>query len=126
MKSKTRTTKQLTEVLKILEKNKGPVSALEVLKLAKKKAPLINKTTIYRILDRLVKEKVVEAIMLQEGTVHYEKISNRKHHHHFVCLECSTIYCIDGCVSGLQKMLPKGFSLVNHEVTLRGICKSCS
>ena len=124
--AKLRNTKHLTAVFDILEKTSGPISAVDIIKKAKRRSPEINKTTVYRILEKLVSERSVEAIMLKEGALHYEKIRGEKHHHHFVCSSCTKVYCIDSCASGIDKMTPKGFIITNHEITLRGVCKSCN
>jgi Fur family ferric uptake transcriptional regulator len=124
--SKLRNTQQLSTILGVLKTSRRPISAAKLLSAAQKKAPSLNKTTVYRTLEKLVKDKTVEAIMLQEGILHYELRSHdENHHHHFVCSRCSKIYCINGCLSDLGVLLPKGFSLESHELTLRGVCKSC-
>ncbi len=122
---KLKNTKQLSIILGVLKTSKHPISVAHLLALAQKKAPSLNKTTVYRTLEKLVNDGTVEAIMLHEGILHYELRTHKSHHHHFVCLKCDNIYCIDGCLSDLVALLPKGFSLESHEVTLRGICIGC-
>lgn len=120
-----RNTKQKTIILDILKAKKVPISAVEILKLAQTKLPDLNKTTVYRTLDRLVGEKVVEAVHLESGLAHYELASGRHHHHHFVCNTCTKIYCLEGCPNELKSLLPSGFVMTGHEVTLRGVCAKC-
>ncbi|MEL7073813.1 MAG: hypothetical protein AAGK34_07270, partial [Planctomycetota bacterium] len=48
------------------------------------------------------------------------------HHHHFHCTVCDRMFDVDGCVGKLASLLPRGFTLEDHELTLRGRCKSCS
>ena len=125
--AKPRNTKQLSVILAILKSQDRPIAAPDLLKAAQKRAPSLNKTTVYRTLDRLVNEGSVEAVMLREGVLHYElKAEEEHHHHHFVCSKCEKIYCIEGCVANIDQLLPKGFVLESHEVTLRGLCKGCS
>ena len=47
------------------------------------------------------------------------------HHHHFHCTVCDRMFDVDGCVGKLAGLLPKGFTLEDHELTLRGRCESC-
>jgi Fur family ferric uptake transcriptional regulator len=123
---KLKNTKQLAIILGVLKTTKQPISAVDLLAIAQKKAPALNKTTVYRTLDKLTQDGTVDVVMLHEGVLHYELRTHESHHHHFVCLKCDTIYCISGCVTGLNSLVPNGFSLNSHEVTLRGICKRCN
>lgn len=124
-----RNTKQKAIIIDILRSSKRPIAAPDILIQAQTKVPNINKTTVYRTLDRLVEDGAVEAIMLREGVLHYEIKDSGEcghHHHHFVCVKCEKIYCVDGCVSSFEVLLPRGFKLQSHEVTLRGLCKNCA
>ncbi len=121
----SRNTKQKSSIIKILKQKASPVSAAEVLKQAKSKIPDINKTTVYRVLDRLVQEELVEAVNLKAGVVHYELASEKHHHHHFVCNVCNKVVCLDGCPAELKSLLPKGFLMTGHDLTIRGICPKC-
>lgn len=124
---KRRTTKQRTIILEILKANKNPIAATQLLTLAQAKYPTLNKTTIYRTLDRLIEEKMVEAILLKGGIVHYEVADGHAHHHHhFVCTTCAKVYCLEGCVGNIEILLPKGFTMTNHELVLRGVCVDCN
>lgn len=122
-----RNTKQLSIILDILKSRKRPVSVPELVKSAQKKAPSLNKTTVYRTIEKLIKEGAIEPVMLQEGVVHYElKIEDEgHHHHHFVCSGCKKIFCLEGCVKNISSLLPEGFRMEGHELTLRGACKDC-
>ncbi|MFK7961668.1 MAG: transcriptional repressor [Phycisphaerales bacterium] len=48
-----------------------------------------------------------------------------KHHHHFRCEQCDRVFDIDGCPGRLGRMLPSGFELTGHEISLWGRCVSC-
>ena len=124
-KTSSRNTKQRAVILQILKAKKVPISAVEILKLAQSKLPDLNKTTVYRTLDRLAKEHLVDAVHLESGIAHYELAHERHHHHHFVCTACTKIYCLEGCPNELKALLPQGFLMTDHEVTLRGICVKC-
>ena len=49
-----------------------------------------------------------------------------KHHHHFHCRICDRFYDVEGCPGGLSSMLPEGFELESHELTLLGRCAACA
>ena len=123
-----RNTRQRSLILKTLEAKKGPVSVPEICKVVSRVVPSLNKTTVYRTLERLEKEGLIESIMLQEGVIHYELKTHDDdhHHHHFVCQSCEKIFCLSGCLPNMNRLLPKGFKLVGHDLTLRGICRDCA
>ena len=126
IQTRQRTTKQFSAILAVLQAAQGPMPVPDLVAAAKKKAPLLNKTTVYRTLEKLVSDGLVEAVLLREGVLHYELKEPAVHHHHFVCGRCKKIFCVDGCVRDIDLLLPKGFVLESHEVTLRGICKGCN
>jgi Fur family transcriptional regulator, ferric uptake regulator len=121
----SRNTKQREIILQILKSKGTPLSAVEILKSAQKKLPELNKTTVYRTLERLAGEQVVSAVQLKSGIVHYEVAHESHHHHHFVCNACSGIFCLKGCPAELKALLPAGFLMTDHEVTLKGLCSKC-
>jgi Fur family ferric uptake transcriptional regulator len=126
IKASTRNTKQRSLILKILEQKAGPVAAPEILKLAKAKIPDINKTTVYRVLERLLAEEQVELVNLKSGVAYYELAQeDHHHHHHFVCNACNKIFCLEGCTLALKNLAPKGFLMTGHDLTIRGICPNC-
>lgn len=123
-KSPSRQTRQRGAILQVLKGKKSPVAATEILKAVQSKLPDTNKTTVYRTLERLVGEQLVETVLLNSGVAHYE-LSAEHHHHHFVCNSCTKIFCIEGCPPELKSLLPKGFVMTGHDVTLRGVCARC-
>jgi Fe2+ or Zn2+ uptake regulation protein len=88
-----------------------------------------NKTTLYRMLDRLVENEKVEALLLDPKVTYYEIKTH--HHHHFRCKNCSTIKCITD--SGLEsqihelstKLAQSGLSVDAHNFSLSGTCENC-
>ena len=47
------------------------------------------------------------------------------HHHHFWCDGCDIVFDLQGCVQGLGDLLPRGFQMTNHDLTIRGRCPDC-
>lgn len=123
---KRRNTKQREVILAILGRAGKPLHAQDILAQAQRRISAINKTTVYRTLERLREEGAVSALILEAGAVTYELAHAAHHHHHFLCLGCNKVFCLDGCAEGLRAMLPKDFVLEEHEIVLKGRCAECA
>lgn len=85
-------------------------------------------TTVYRTLDLLIELGLVKSLFLADGSVRYEYIGDKKHHHHLVCTGCGQICELDGCaIAGLENKIAKNtaYQITHHALELYGICPSC-
>ena len=119
-----RSTKQRETIRFVIENEGRPLSTGEIHSLAQKKTPGLGIATVYRAVKQLVAEEWLVTVRVA-GTIRYER-SNIGHHHHFHCGECDRTFDIPGCVEGLNKLVPDRFRLISHELTLVGICASCT
>ena len=117
-------TKQKSAVHKILSNAIAPMTPQQIHDLAKASCPSIGLATIYRFLRVMLKEGEVRLVDIAGATPHYE-IERHKHHHFFFCDKCKQVFDIEECVDGLSALVPEGFQMLNHEITIYGICKSC-
>jgi len=105
----------------------GPLSAAEVLTALKKhhrRSPGI--ATVYRALNAGLDSGVLAAVTLPgDDTTRYEP-SNRGHHHHFACTHCERVVDVVGCPGRLSPLVPAGFTLTGHDLTLYGLCDACA
>ena len=77
-------------------------------------------------LRRLQDENEITTVSIPGSADRYELASvAATHHHHFHCTVCDRIYDVAGCAGGLKKLLPEGFKLEHHELTLSGRCAAC-
>jgi Fur family ferric uptake transcriptional regulator len=53
-------------------------------------------------------------------------VAGKLHHHHFRCRRCDRVYEIDGCPPDLRALVPRGFRLEGHDLTLFGRCPDCA
>ncbi len=120
-----RMTKQRMAILKSLSDSKRPLYVEEILSKAAEEAPKINLSTVYRTIRALVEEEKISLIELPGEKSCYE-ISNKGHHHYFLCDGCSEIYVLNKCPKGLADMIPEGFNLMGHSITLNGFCLECN
>lgn len=123
-----RITRAREAIIDIIFSKRKPLSAAEVISNLKRKNVFVNKTTVYRELDFLLKNGLLKPVFLKPGTVHYES-AFLPHHHHLVCDTCGSIAEID-CVVDEQKLLQKiktnGFEVKQHKFELYGTCTNCT
>jgi len=86
-------------------------------------------TTVYRSLETLVSEGLVQAVELGEGEKRYELIKPGEHHHHLICSVCKESVHLDQClIKDLDSMIKSkyGFQVSSHILEIFGTCKRCS
>ena len=119
-----------SQVLRQLEKASSPLSVAQIMERLMHQGLSPNKTTIYRILEKLKLKKVVDEIPVRSGVSYYE--FSQEHHHHFICNVCDTVFCLQSChvhLHGivLENLLPNShFTIQSHDFNLYGVCESCS
>lgn len=129
MKQKAqRTTKQRQSIESAILNAGRPLSPQEILLIAQQKVGSLGIATIYRTLKILQESGVVKAVTLSgEDFSRYEPLESvNQHHHHFLCTQCTRAFDVHGCEENFKKMLPEGFKILNHEITLYGYCKDCA
>ena len=94
-----RRTKAVRTLLQIMEESQGALSAVKLIERLKQD---MNKTTIYRVLDRLEEDGAVHSFIDKDGLKWYAKCddgcSTHKHvdtHPHFQCKVCGKVECLE-------------------------------
>lgn len=120
-----RMTKQRQAILECFKTANRPLSVDEILELASIAVPQLNLATVYRNLKLLVEDKMIATVDLPGNNTRYEQIG-LKHHHHFLCHGCNKLFDVEGCPAGIAALVPKGFKLIGHAITLTGYCRDCT
>jgi Fur family ferric uptake transcriptional regulator len=121
-----RKTKSVMTVLNVFEQTDYAVSAVNLVEHLQQK---MNKTTVYRILEKLEDQGTLHSFLGKDGLKWYAKCdgcSSSQHidsHPHFQCQGCGKTECISSNVS--VPIIP------NHKVNfaellLTGLCEVCS
>lgn len=121
----TRKTKTVKELLTVFENIEN---ALSVVDLVKQLANKMNKTTVYRILERLESDGHLHSFIGRDGLKWYAKcnecssVHHNDVHPHFQCSDCGKSECID-----LDVSIPKisNRKIDNIELLLVGQCEEC-
>ena len=104
--------------------------ALSTIELVDKFANKMNKTTVYRILERLEEASILHSFVDQNGLKRYAKnnknlnsFNTDSNHSHFLCEDCGISLCVP-----IEMNLPKisNFTVKNSEHLLMGHCNNCT
>lgn len=119
----TRLTKQKTAIRSVLEAARRPLSPQEILDEARLQVPELGIATVYRNLKSLLGQDEIRTVALPGDSPRYEPASVASvHHHHFQCTVCGRVFDLHRCGLDLSAMIPPGFRLERHEITLYGRC----
>ena len=120
-----RKTKSITVLLAEFEKSSDAISATDLIKRLHSK---MNKTTVYRLLDKLEDDDVVHSFLDSKGQKWYGKgkkcshKDNLERHPHFECLSCGKVECLDLDVDIPE--IPRR-EVKTFQILVQGRCETC-
>ena len=120
-----RKTKSVKTLLNLFEQHTKALSVVELVEQLKQE---MNKTTVYRILERLEDDGQIHSFKGKDGLTWYAKCSDcsAAHHNdthpHFQCRKCGKMECLEMSVS-IPKI--KTHKVDSEIVLLIGECDSC-
>ena len=120
-----RKTQSVSLVLNEVEKSSKAISAIELVKRLDDK---INKTTVYRLLDKLEDDGLLHYFLDSNGVKWFAKCkicSKSKHHDvhpHFQCTDCGIVDCLE-----IKITIPEipNRKVVNSQILVLGQCDLC-
>jgi len=86
-----------------------------------------DRTTFYRSFKTLEEKNILHKIVVDNQLVKYaldNSVTHNKEHAHFYCNKCNTVKCLDN-VPVQHYQLPDGFSDMETEVLIKGLCSDC-
>lgn len=102
--------------------------ALSVKLLLKKLENQVNKTTVYRLLEKLVEDDVLYSFVGVDGVSWYARCrscsagSNCRSHPHFQCVSCNQVRCLQGEFSF---PVPSDVRVTDAQILMTGYCGNC-
>lgn len=121
-----RKTQSVQTLLNEFQKSSEAISAIELIERLNSK---MNKTTIYRVLDRLEDDGILHSFLGTNGIKWYAKCNNcskTEHtdkHPHFQCVDCGKVDCLPFHVN-----IPKipNRKILFSQILIQGKCEVCS
>jgi Fur family ferric uptake transcriptional regulator len=123
-----RNTRQREVVFQVFRSAGRPLTVNEIHELAVAQHDRIGVATVYRTVKLLAEAGQITEVHLPNEQLRYELAdAHGHHHHHCACQQCGKVFCLDLCPVGLpdDTVLPDGFLVQGHAVTLYGICADC-
>ena len=87
-------------------------------------------TTIYRLVDKMVNDGVLNKIIGKDNVTYYQYLEKCDHENHFFlkCEKCGDMIHIDcDCINELSDHIinEHNFKLNNEHIIINGLCKNC-
>lgn len=128
--SGVRLTKTREVLAELFIEAKAPLSVPDIARALRKRGREVNKTTVYRELERMQDIGIIGSVHLGERRRYYELALN-DHHHHLVCVRCERVEDISVDEKSLltqeaQVAREKNFLMIRHALEFFGVCKMCN
>ena len=120
-----RKTASVATLLAEFENHSGAIATIDLIK---RVADKLNKTTVYRVLERLEDDGIVHSFLGNNGIKWYAKCNDCSHskhqdrHPHFECISCGKVDCLE--VDIPIPNIPNRKVLAS-QILIQGTCESC-
>ena len=128
-------TKQMTEILTYLKSVQGQhVTVNDIRRHFQEQGIAVGTTTVYRQLDKMVKEGIVAKYVVDEkSSACFEYLGAEEHCHKTVCFHCKCekcgklihLHCEDVVKLRQHLMEDHGFQMDSCRTVFYGICADC-
>jgi Fur family ferric uptake transcriptional regulator len=122
-----RPTAQRVGVLAELMREQDDVTAQELHERLRARGERLGLATVYRTLNALAEEGVVDALAHHPGELCYRWCGD-EHHHHLVCSSCHRVVELAECELDpwLDRIAAQhGFVATDHRLEVAGVCAGC-
>ena len=123
---KARRTRSQEQILKVLKKLNCAISAQDLYVDLRKQNQSMGLATVYRSLEALKLEGVIQVRTLTNGESLYSLVQEDRHH--LTCLQCGQSIAIEECpVHELEENLHQShrFKIYYHTLEFFGLCPKC-
>ena len=122
-------TRQAEAVLRAVGDSSAFRSAQDIHAALKAAGADVGLTTVYRHLQSLSDDGLVDALLAEHGETVYRRCATNDHHHHIVCRRCGKTTEVEG--PEVERWAERvagaaGYTDVSHTVEVFGVCASCT
>lgn len=113
----------------VLNEFQDRLKAISTVELVKRLKDKINKTTVYRILEKLEDDGILHSVMGKDGVKRFARCENCNksehidNHPHFQCSICGTVNCVNLSITIPE--IHKDYKINSVQVLIQGECKNC-
>ncbi|NMB60147.1 MAG: transcriptional repressor [Chloroflexi bacterium] len=114
-------------IIEFLQQNRQHYASHQIYEQIKIRLPAVNRSTVYRSLERLTNQGKISVSDMGTGVLLYEYVGEGRHHH-LVCQECHHIIDIsDEDVAPLFERIERknSYEILTNHLILYGICPGC-
>jgi Fur family ferric uptake transcriptional regulator len=115
------------KIIEMIEKEETHLTSQQIFERLKNHLPAVNRSTVYRSLDRLAENGKVSISDMGMGASVYELVSNGMHHH-LICKQCHQTILIqqEDVLNFFSQVERKSqFKITTNHLILYGICNVC-
>lgn len=121
-----RFTPQRKAILEVLHGMDTHPTADDLYERVRKKMPKISLGTIYRNLDILYHQGIIQKLHVAESQMRFD--GNPEFHYHIHCTQCGSIADIFNCpdISFVMNELETDFTITDYSLIFHGLCPDCA
>ena len=125
-----RMTRQRRTILSIVETAKQHLDASQILRRARKLDPQVDRVTVYRTLNLLKRQGLIDELdlMHMQGEKHFYERRPQRDHIHMACLRCGKIMeFVSDVFEKLKAQVERdcNFQIVVSRLEIGGYCGAC-
>lgn len=113
-------------MLELLQSTKIHPTAEWVYSRLKEDFPKVSIASVYRNLNILVAEGVIQSIIFEEPQARFD--ANLIEHYHFICEKCGAVFDLEIPIDrSLNEIVTEStqYTVNRHRIDFYGICKEC-
>ncbi len=121
-------TKQRKQIIEILVNSIEPITSEEIYKKITESGENISLSTIYRNIEKLLKNNILIKDYTDSAVARYS-IKNNEHRHRLKCMKCNKTVELKECpLENIGEKIESdtGFKLKEHKLELAGYCSECT
>lgn len=118
-------TEKRRQMLELFAESDKYLTAKDVLEALRPAYPGLSVDTVYRNLSLFTLLGILEMTELS-GEKHFRfACGARRHHHHFICIQCGKTKEIDACPMDVLAEKLDGYEIADHKFEIYGTCPQC-
>ena len=90
--------------------------------------PRVGRATVFRTTKLLSEMGILCRVLLEDGSLRYRLSHRQDHHHHLVCVSCTSVQELDACIDPevLDDLARStGYQIEGHWLEFYGRCDTC-